>query len=215
MVEGLVIVGANANTKTKRELAVMFETVPLIHAVSLVAEGNSDDTLLTLLLDNGADVNATNAYRWTALLEAVSQDRLALVKLLVERGADVNAAQNQGETPLMTAVSRGNKEIVTYLLAQGADVNRKNEEGKTALILAIERGQAYVVAPLLIKAEVNLADNNGHTALMQAAIGGDSYLVKELLNAGADPQLKDARGKTAANYAEQYNHQEIINLFTD
>ena len=48
---------------------------------------------LRLMLDKGADVNASDALGRTPLMYAAASDILPLdaVKLLIERGADVNA----------------------------------------------------------------------------------------------------------------------------
>jgi len=56
-----------------------------------------------------------------------------------------------------------------------------------------------------MEANVNLKDSDGWTALMYAAMGGYMSSCKLLLNAGADPQVKNNDGDTAAVIAEN-NH---------
>jgi len=48
--------------------------------------------------------------------------------------------------------------------------------------------------------------------LSAAAVSGDKEIIKILLDAGADPTLKDYGGKTATEYAEQYKKGEIAAL---
>jgi ankyrin repeat protein len=62
---------------------------------------SSDQSLVRLLLDAGANANAKNAFDATALLWAARDG--AKAHLLIERGADVNAQSKQGRTPLMLA----------------------------------------------------------------------------------------------------------------
>ena len=52
------------------------------------------------LIDNGADVNASNNFSSTPLHQASVSGDFEIVKYLVENDADVNAPDNDGETPL-------------------------------------------------------------------------------------------------------------------
>ena len=61
---------------------------------------------MRLLLDHGADINATNFLRYTPLMEATSQGNVTSVEFLIANGADVNlntAPWKSGYTPLQIA----------------------------------------------------------------------------------------------------------------
>lgn len=69
-----------------------------------------------LLIENGANVNATSdygsekQYYSTALIESAYKGHLRhleIAKLLIEHGADVNAKKCNGWSPLMVASNRG------------------------------------------------------------------------------------------------------------
>jgi ankyrin repeat protein len=47
---------------------------------------------------------------------------------------------------------------------------------------------------------------------MRAAMNGHTGVVKRLLAAGADRNLKDAQGKTAAMWAEKNGHMDIATM---
>jgi hypothetical protein len=47
---------------------------------------------------------------------------------------------------------------------------------------------------------------------MQAALVGKTEIVKILLDAGADPTVKDTGGRTAIDYAEDQKHDDIVQL---
>ncbi len=59
----------------------------------------------------------------------------------------------------------------------------------------------------------NLADSNGVTLLMKAAKAGNDWDIKNLINSGADVQMRDKDGWTALMYAVRYqNSLEILNI---
>ena len=47
---------------------------------------------------------------------------------------------------------------------------------------------------------------------MQAALVGQTEIVKILLDAGADPNVKDTGGKTASVYAQDGKHDDIVQM---
>ncbi len=105
----------------------------------------------TLLLDQGADVNATDQFGNTSLHLAVRYPDL--VRLLLERGARVGARNAFGDTPLHRAV--GDKRIVELLLTAGADATARNLFDKTPLDYSLRGGtSAYnlSIVELLIRA---------------------------------------------------------------
>lgn len=63
-----------------------------------IASRNGNEAAVQLLIENGADVNATNKTGETALHKAAEIDRHTMVKLLLENGADVNIASTTGES---------------------------------------------------------------------------------------------------------------------
>ncbi|MCS6985324.1 MAG: ankyrin repeat domain-containing protein [Leptospiraceae bacterium] len=104
---------------------------PLIRASRA---GNSEQ--VKSLLAQGANANAVDNYRWTALIWACDKGYVEIVKSLIAANADVNHRDTVGATPLIRASARGHSEIVKVLLAAGADPSQKTELGNTALDLA-------------------------------------------------------------------------------
>jgi len=85
-----------------------------------------------LLISAGADVNAQNRWRSTALhsaTDAASQPvfnagrPLEVARLLIAAGADVNARDSNGQTALMVAARSRSTEVIKALLAAGADAS--------------------------------------------------------------------------------------------
>lgn len=75
-----------------------------VHPINSAAAG-SHEVVVHLLLDHGADADATMSGGYRPLHAAAHNDRPAMVRLLLERGADPNARTDQGETPADVAVS--------------------------------------------------------------------------------------------------------------
>jgi uncharacterized protein len=71
-----------------------------------------------VLLDRGADVNATDQTGWTPLMEAAAKGRTEVVKTLLAYGADVNARTKKSWTALQVT-PKGNTEIVRLLKEAG------------------------------------------------------------------------------------------------
>jgi len=89
------------------------------------------------------------------------------------------------------------------LLAAGVNPNATNDYS-TPLTSAAYRENADLVALLLAQPgiQVNATDVDGYTALMWAAEHASTSIVEMLLKAGANPNLENRRGQTAAALAE-------------
>jgi len=95
--------------------------------------------VIQLLLERGAQVNATDNDGWTALLSAAAHGRLESMQVLVRAGADVNRANTTSRyTPLMACARSGHLECARLLTASGVDLNARNAEGHTALWMAAQ-----------------------------------------------------------------------------
>jgi ankyrin repeat protein len=70
---------------------------------------------ITLLLEAGAAVNATQAAGFTPLHQAAAAGNSAVVTLLLEHGADPTACCDQGKTPPAYARERGHHDLATHL----------------------------------------------------------------------------------------------------
>jgi len=135
--------------------------------------------LVTLLVKQGASVNAKNIYSQTplALVDPTTETRVEIIKYLLEHGAELNMKGNHYKTPLLhKAVDSKNMPLVHYLIEEaGADVDARDIHNETPLIKAISHSQFLIAHYLLeLGANVDAADNSGCTALSNAAELGDS-----------------------------------------
>lgn len=123
----LLKAGANANAKD------FYGTTAMM--LGLTHRYHSDIRVVSVLLGNGADVDAADNFGETALMNAVRYNLPPeVVAALLSAGANVNKKNNDGKTPLMlAALFNGQDEIVKRLLESGASVSERSNEGKTAL----------------------------------------------------------------------------------
>lgn len=112
---------------------------------------------------------------------------LHAVKQFASKGESVNTIDKWGWTPLMWAVYYGNFPVTKWLLDNGADPNIKTRETYGNYL-------------------------PGTTALILAAAYGRDDAVKALLAKKADRSIVDRTGKTALDYAEQYQFDKVVSL---
>ena len=152
------------------------------------------------------------------LIRAAKANNAALVRELIGRGANVNAKDAIQDSAFLYAGAEGFNEVLQLTLAAGADVASTNRYGGTALIPASEHGHVETVRILLAAGvPVNHVNNLGWTAMQEAVLLNDGgprqqETVRLLLEAGADPSIRDPEGRTALENAERLGFLEIAEL---
>ncbi|MEI0447666.1 ankyrin repeat domain-containing protein [Brachyspira intermedia] len=162
---------------------------PLLWAVT----GQNPYEASKLLIENGADVNATNnsgVAPATILAGSVPK----VVKLLKDNGADLDTKFADDDPPIAIAASVGNLEIVKALVENGADVNYyPNDMNYTAIYHAIDQG-CYEVAEYLFKNGVDLNIELKPSDVYGGAIK-ESYNLLEYAEAMQDKKMIDIVSK--------------------
>ncbi|KAL4876756.1 ankyrin repeat-containing domain protein [Aspergillus karnatakaensis] len=163
-----------------------------------IAAKNSDEGLVDLLMQNGADVNAiievsedeSDDGTITALQTAALYSNASMVTKLIELGADLHTEADGARylSALQIASERNEVEILQVLLDAGSDVNRVGGQEGTSLQAAAFKGSLEAAERLIeAGADVNISGvgSNG-SALMAAAIEEHTEVVKLLISHGAD-----------------------------
>jgi len=102
----LLAAGADVNARS----ANPFSVLPIHSATA----GNHDD-VVAVLIDAGADVNATQRHGWTPLHGAAQNGSLASVERLLAAGADPAARNDDGTSAIDLAQAAGHEAIVARL----------------------------------------------------------------------------------------------------
>jgi ankyrin repeat protein len=113
---------------------------------------------LDILIDGGADIEATNSVGETPLNLAAERNSLGVARRLIDSGADIEAKNYHCQTPLYHAVTANSLEVARLLIDCRADIEAKGEdyddsstkgEGRTPLQCASDK-KFLEVARLLI-----------------------------------------------------------------
>ena len=99
-------------------------------ALHFLAVENQPDAV-SFLAASGMDVDATNAFGDTALIDVVFIGNVAMSARLLELGADPNAKSELRGCPLHIAVQLGREDLVELLLRRGATTDYVTSDGET------------------------------------------------------------------------------------
>jgi ankyrin repeat protein len=171
-----------------------------------LASTNGNAAIVKLLVDAGADVNATMTGGETVLMLASRSGNVDAVKALLASGARTQARERHSQTALMWAAAEGNTAVVRLLIEMGADINATLNSGFTAFFLAVREGRLDTVrtfldagidvnatlprpanAPRSAAASYIRPVDGGTSPLLLAVQNGHFELAIALVDAGADP----------------------------
>lgn len=187
----------------------------LVHAGSyedfFIAIKQDNPRVIAALLNRGFDPNTLDPDRLPGLYLALRDGSLKVARALAEwPKTNVEIRTAQDESPLMMAALKGHLELCKLLIARDADVNKP---GWAPLHYAATGGHLAIMELLLDQhAFIDAESPNGTTPLMMAAHYGTPQAVKLLLEAGADPTVKNQLGLTAMDFAQRGARPDAIDL---
>ncbi|XP_011179535.2 uncharacterized protein LOC105210346 [Zeugodacus cucurbitae] len=147
----------------------------------------------TISQDRGKD--------WTSLHEAAANGNEEMLQTLLAGNADTSAKETKlGNTPLHEAASRGFSRAVKLLCAPKPNVKPPAKSKKKEETAKQSRGGTTQNATL------GLQNFAGFTALHLAAQNGHNQSCRELLMAGANPDIENYYGDSALHTACRYGH---------
>ena len=190
----------------------------LAHAGSyddfFVAIKQDDAQTINGLLRRGFDPNTLDPKGLSGLYLTVRDQSLkAAVALIAWPKTNVEVRTAQDESPLMMASLKGQLDLVRKLVDRGADVNKP---GWAPLHYAATNGHLKIMELLLDEnAYIDAASPNGTTPLMMAAHYGSPAAVKLLLEAGADPTIRNQLGLTAIDFAYRANRTDAAEMIAE
>jgi len=168
----------------------------------LEATNNGDYQRVEKLLEEGADVNATNADGWITPLHIASFNGYTdIARILLQYGADINA-EVRGWIPLEIAFARNHADLASFL-----------NEASSSFFEAAKSGEEQLVKTLLKKGvSVNAEDAEGWTALHQVSVSGHTDIAKFLIQRGAIADAKDVDDWTPLMVASVNGYTDVVKL---
>lgn len=221
IVADLLALGADAC------LAAQTGATPLSAAIS-----SGSERVVSVLVAHGVDVDHRLQGGATALMIACAIGNEAMVQMLLVRGASALAEDEAGNTPLHavaqfafgTENSTAATRMMDRLLDAGAKLDACNRDGQTPLLLLLgaavsagTRSPNRELCDLVLRlvhrgADLEVQDRRGVSVLHAAAMHGMREVAERLMQAGANPQLRDGLARTANEIAILLGYIDLATL---
>jgi ankyrin repeat protein len=238
--EQLITSGSDINTRnntgdTALHIAVRDERSDLVmlllqHGAQIYSQNADGESPFSIALSFHDDRNQAGASRMVSTLLTTDRARIAddegrsalhiavirnmsvpKLEIIVNQGGKVNSVEREGRTPLRIAVDRDNWEAAKYLVGAGSDVFSVARDGRSPAEIALGRGAAAIRAVFSGKAIV-ARDSSGNTILHYAARNGTRDQVSLLVELGADRNLRNTAGESAADIASRWGNTAVSDL---
>ncbi len=152
----------------------------------------------------------------TPLLLALDSEDPKLALFLLEQGANPNVQNKEGLSATALAVLSGNENLFLEVSKLSKESNPDLFAGKKALNHAALNGSLKMVKTILGKVtsqQVNHQDDLGQSPLYLATLAGHFEVASLLVEAGADPNLKNHEGLSAKDIAIKEKDQKLVEIF--
>jgi ankyrin repeat protein len=179
---------------------------------------NAHNPCAPLLLDAGADIEATDRWGARPLHQAVQSCRES-VALLLDRGADVHATCAWDTSAQFYYAGMITNDVADLILinsggipvSQGA-IETRPTSVISPLHLAATTNTHEILAELIAAgAKIDAQDSNGLTPLHLSAAAGSIRCTRALLDAGADVGAVDDQGRTARQLTTEKPIADLLN----
>lgn len=234
-IDALLERGINVNQRDASGKSILDEIVKIFNILrendldkyrqtpyKYVKKENDYQKLLSVLIDNGLDIDRKDENGKSILFYAIGNKDIETVEFFLNAGADINVQDKDGKTVLFQECLKGysNYEMIDYLFDKGIDVDHQDfdertivddlaemiliqENGKRAhsrrFLDIVENGDYFKLLKRLIikRPKLNHSKSDGKTILFDLVHYNNIELIKVFLNNGADINKIDNAGNTA------------------
>ena len=176
------------------------------HSLHVTSYAERED-VTQILLKSGAEIDAINHAKYTALKMATKAGQEPVERLLLAHKADTEL-QTSRKTALMIASKAGHVSMVRLLLDHGANLDARLF-GRTALVLASKEGHEPVMRLLLDHGANPDSEGFGMRVVTIAAKAGHDSVIRLLIERGANVS-QQKYGETALMAASEAGHESVM-----
>ena len=182
--------------------------------------GITDTNIYDVLLDKGADINATTHDGANALLLATSgAQNLDVIDYFVEKGLALDSSDDLGNGVFQYAARSGNISLLKVLVEKGLDYNIVNTNGENTLFMAAKGTRRNQNTKAIFEYLESLGLSNqlinkeGRNLLhLIAGRNKDLPLFEHFIASGISTNLKDKEGQTPFMMAASGNGLDVVEL---
>ena len=174
---------------------------------------NLNPAVIRLLVDSGGDLKATRRGGISPLMFAAMSNTPEITEVLIESGSEVNARTHKGMSAyLYAALSNRYPGTFQLLVEHGADPNAM-EYGVNAIEMSAAINENAGIMAAIIAAGTRLPPrtSDGESVLSWACGNPNPSVVEALLEAGVDPNPKDAE-PPLLSFASLNVNPEVIRI---
>ena len=170
------------------------------------------DTMVRILLCNGASLDVADDEGRTPLFLAIYSGSVNTVKLMLDKGASTDVRDDDGLTPLTYAAWINSGQMVRTLLPKTQDTYLSGLA--TTNLEADEECMPELMFNIIFReaSSPDISSWQGRTALHWAAKHGWDKIVQKLLEKGASTDIRDGNGYTALMSAATEGHEEVVRI---
>jgi len=151
--------------------------------------------ILPVIFEKNVFTARRNKDGYTPVMIAIKENHTTMLDTLLSKGASVENDVDYVK-PLDLALEKKDYELATKLIEHGANVDHVNRKDETPLILSIENNDLKSIKLLLDNGANVEGVENGEDPLQYALDRLNADAIELLLNAGADPNAPDKKGRT-------------------
>jgi len=155
----------------------------VLHTAAMM---NIDTDVISMLCENGADVNARNKEGVTPLEIAVQKNDIKTARLLTQSGANIHTQDTNGNSPLSMAFASTNEMLEAVVNA--VNCTSQDSDGNTPLHIALltDAPLSKVQYIISLTSDVNIRNRDGNSALFLAVIKNRQKVGEMLLAKNGD-----------------------------